>query len=97
MPYLFTPPQRVDYAVLEGSLRAKVYVSWTVWKDTTLGWLTQETPAFETLAAAAQLLPGSGVTPSIVDDTTGASLAAWVASYSPPTGILPPTCEPIQP
>lgn len=71
--YFFTPPQRQEVNVIEGSLRVSYPVSFTVWKDASGTWVTKETPSTDELATAVEVLAVSG-RPQYVDAATAAEL-----------------------
>lgn len=95
MPYLFTPPLRIETVTMEGTfaLRYKRYIATTVFKvDGT--WIARESPATEDLEAADQILATAG-TPQIVDDVLGAELVAAGPLISDDSH-LPATCFAIE-
>lgn len=85
MPYLFSPPLRMETVVLAGrSLRYSYPVSLSVYK-TGGHWVAEETPSNETLLAAERFLALGG-RPQTVDDETAAELIAdGVGTCSPLT------------
>lgn len=73
--FFFTPPQRTDVIVMEGSLRVTFPVSSTVWKDQNGVWQYEWTPSAEKLAVAQQLLSVGG-RPQFVSEEIAEELAA---------------------
>lgn len=73
--YTFSPLQRKQTVMLQGSLRVSFPVSMTVWKDSSGVWHCQETPSNEVLNAASVLLAVSG-RPQVVTAALAAELVA---------------------
>lgn len=71
---LFTPPERTQYVLMEGSLRYSYPVSSTVWRDTDGVWHAQEVPYDGDLAVADLILTSSG--PVEVSEDIAAELTA---------------------
>lgn len=90
MSFLFTPPQRTNIVMMEGSLRCSFPVSWTAYKQAGV-WTAVECPSEDVLVAADNYLPG---TPSVVDDTLGAELVAALPALNAalPADIASATC-----
>jgi hypothetical protein len=72
---LFSPTQRRQVTMMEGSLRYSYMVSFTTWKDQAGVWHSAETPPHDALLAASHRLSISG-RPQIVDDQTANELRA---------------------
>lgn len=71
---LFTPPERTQYVLMQGSLRYSYPVSSTVWRDADGVWHAQEVPYDGDLAAADLILTSSG--PVLVSEDIAAELTA---------------------
>lgn len=97
MPYLFTPPLRVESSnpTRENPLRFKTQHALTVYKSAAGVWNATETPPGETILVALYTFGPSG-TPVVIDDVTGADLASVVSGLVPVSSqYIPATCVPV--